>query len=172
MREREEESLTPAELELGEALSRLRPATTSLDPARIRWEAQRRRASRQVWWWRGIAAALAFALALSLLFRPQSKSVERLVYVTPSPRDLHDARPVVGEVPAGEPVALPASAVMEGGDYLAVRGRVLAFGVRVLQPPPPAPEQVAAQQTPAPATKETGRTLLDWFNPLPRENRS
>lgn len=174
MREREEEPLTPGELELGEALARLKPAETSLDPARIRWEAQRRRAYRQVWWWRGIAAALAFALALSILFRPRSQTIEKLVYVTPGQSDSHDVRPAIADSFPNEPVTLPATAVLEGGDYLAVRGRVLAFGVRVLPPPPPAPAQVAAQQATeaAPAPRETGRTLLDWFNPLPRESRS
>lgn len=174
MREREEEPLTPGELELGEALARLKPAETSLDPARIRWEAQRRRASRQVWWWRGIAAALALALALSLLFRPQPRSIEKLVYITPARNHSHDVSPAAIDAYSSEPSPLPAPAVLEGGDYLAIRGRVLAFGVRVLPLPPPAPAPVNAQQTSeaAPAPAEAGRTLLDWFNPLPRENRS
>ena len=174
MREREEEPLTPAESELSETLSRLKPAATSLDPARIRWEAQRRRAARQVWWWRGIAAALALALVLSLLFRPQPRTLEKVVYVTPVRNDSRDRALTVAEVAPREPAVLPAAAVLEGGDYLAVRGRVLAFGVRVLPPPPPAPTNAAAPQATeaAPAPTETGRTLLDWFNPLPRENRS
>jgi hypothetical protein len=174
MREREEEPLTPGELELGEALARLRPAATAIDPIRIRWEAQRRRAARQIWWWRGIAAALALALSLSLLFRPQPKTIQRLVYLSPSPAEAHSVVPTIDHRAAQEPLALPATAVLEGGDYLAVRDRVLAFGVRVLPPPPPAPSQVLAQQPTeaAPARDETGRTLLDWFNPLPHEGRS
>ena len=175
MREPEEEPLTRAELELGEALARLKPAATSLNPSGIRLEAQRRRVRRDVWLWRGIAAALALALTLSILFRPRPRTIERLVYVhQPAQTDpfaVTAMAPGIGP----EPVTIPAAAVREDGDYLAVRSRVVAFGVRVLPPPAPAPSPDSTRETapsvPAPAPART-RTLLDWLDPLPREGRS
>ncbi|HEY2586066.1 MAG TPA: hypothetical protein VGI81_09925, partial [Tepidisphaeraceae bacterium] len=100
--------------------------------------------------------------------------VEKRVYVTPAHDNARDVRSAVVEASQNVPVTPPAAAVLDGGDYLAVRGRVLAFGVRVLPPPPPAPAQAAVQRATeaTPARGETERTLLDWFNPLPRENRS
>jgi hypothetical protein len=174
MREPEEDPLTSAERELGQALSRLNPAATALDPAHILWEAQRRRAGRQVRWWRGIAAALALALVLSLLLRPQPRAVEKVVYVSPSPGDSRLGTARVDRVAAQEAGPLPATAVLEGGDYLAVRGRVLAFGVRALPPPPASPPRLLDQRPTdaAPARREDGRSLLDWFNPLSHEGRS
>ena len=173
MREPEEEPLTRSELELGEALARLKPAATSLDPNRIRLEAQRRRDRRDVWLWRGIAAALALALMLSILFHPRPRTIERLVYVSQPARTDRLVATTMAPGIGPEPMTIPAAAVREDGDYLAVRSRVVAFGVRVLPPPAPAPSPDSTRETttnvPAPAP---ARTLLDWLDPLPREGRS
>lgn len=174
MREHEEEPLTGSERELGETLARLRAARTTLDPAHILREAHRRRAGRQLLWWRGIAAALALALVLSLVLPQQPRTVEKIVYVSSSPTDSGAVPTRVDRVVAQEAGPLPADAVLEGGDYLAVRGRVLAFGVRALPPPPASPSRLIEQRptdTP-PARREGGRSLLEWLNPLSNEGRS
>ncbi|HWE05900.1 MAG TPA: hypothetical protein VG274_04280 [Rhizomicrobium sp.] len=131
----EEDALNTEERETLAAVARFKPATIRLNPFRIRSEAQRRRAKRQVWLWRGIAAALAAGLIVSWIWRPGSAIREHVVYVRlPAPAIAPET-------------ALPRSATTEieprmtpplGDDYLAVRDRVLAFGIDALRPHGPA----------------------------------
>ncbi|HWE07278.1 MAG TPA: hypothetical protein VG274_11255 [Rhizomicrobium sp.] len=131
----EEDALNAAERETVAAIARFKPATIRIDLFRIRSEAQRRRAKRQVWLWRGIAAALAAGLALSWIWRPGSAVREHVIYVrSPAPAITPEASSPTFAATRIEP-RVPALA---SDDYLAVRDRVLAFGIDALRPHPPA----------------------------------
>ena len=132
---REEDELTESQRDTRDALSRMKLPTISLDVSRLRSEAQRRRAIRQVWRWRGIAAALAAGIVLTLVLQPRTTVVERVVYVrqTQSPVT---APPQTYSAPDPQETT-PLSA----DGYFALRSRVLAFGIDVLRPPPRAAGQ-------------------------------
>lgn len=137
---REEERLSETEREAQEALSALRPARPAFDASRLIFEATRRADRRQVWAWRGIAAALAAGLVLSMVLRPSPRVVEKSVYVQLLPHE--------SPQPTHSPVAtatLPEPEFFLGGgnDYLAMRDRVLALGIRSLPQPQPAAWPVA-----------------------------
>jgi hypothetical protein len=127
----EEDALNTEERETVEAIARFKPAAVRIDPFRIRLEAQRRRAKRQVWLWRGVAAALATGLILSWIWRPGSAVREHVVYVrSPAPAITRDTASPTFVTTRLEPRA----PVPVGDDYLAVRDRVLALGIDALSP--------------------------------------
>lgn len=148
---REEDALNPVERETLDALARFKPAGARLDVSLIRSEARQRQGARQLWRWRGIAAALAAGLILSWIWRPRPPIVERVIYV-------RDVQPV--SVPSPQPVAsVPqidpaAESTRPGDDYFALRSRVLAYGVGVLRPPTGSGRNGSAQPvlTAAPVT--------------------
>lgn len=156
---REEDALTEAERESAQSLARFKPAAARLDVSHIGFEAQRRRANRQVWRWRGIAAALAVGLILSWIWRPQATVRERVVYVRVSvPASAPDAR----SVPLATSGVEPPAGLRVGDEYLAVRDRILAFGVEALRPHEPSVRHVRpllipdASPLPEPATLAGG----------------
>jgi len=137
---REEERLNDGEREAEEALTALRPIRPAFEVSRLMFEAARRANQRQVWAWRGIAAALAGGLVLSLVFRSPARVVEKPVYVQSTPRE--------SPLPSPPRVATaslldPDVALRGGNDYLAVRDRVLALGIRSLPRAQPAAWPVA-----------------------------
>jgi hypothetical protein len=128
---REEERLNEMEREAEAALSALRPARPAFDVQRVAIEAARRSALRQVWLWRGIAAALGTGLVLALVLRPSPRTVEKYVYIPPPeavPQQVAQ-RPVRSEVAP----TIPFELLTRGGtDYLSIRDDVLVLGVRGL----------------------------------------
>lgn len=147
----EEDTLTASERETRDALSRVKLPRVALEVSQIRWEAQRRRAIHQVWRWRGIAAALAAGIVLTLIVRPKATVIERVVYVA-------QTEPSVSPSPQPPLVAKPqeASPPFPGDDYFALRRRVLALGIGVLRPPAHAGH--SARPRPVP-------TASPFFNP-------
>ncbi len=131
---REEERLSEGEREAEQALSALRAARPGFDVGRLAFEAARRANRRQVWAWRGIAAALAAGLVLSMVFRQSPRVVEKSVYVQVPSRE--SPRPTHSPV-ATATLPEPEFVLRGGNDYLAVRDRVLALGIRSLPQPQP-----------------------------------
>ena len=131
-----------------ELLGSLRPSRPGLTRDAVLMEAYRRSAHGQAWLWRGIAAALAAGLVLSVTIRPQPKTVQTVVYVPVAPAAV--PQPVESAAPPHLDELPPPSQ-----QYLALRHDVLAWGVAALPrtvtapatalptPPPPliAPEQ-------------------------------
>lgn len=130
----EDEPLSEDERILRRTLARLKPAAARLDLGTIRLEAQRRQSARQLRRWRGIAAALAAGLLLVLVLRTRPVAIQRIVYVHDSPvAGSSSPRPDVFASDDGTTMPTPL-----GEDYFSVRSRVLAYGVGVLRPNPPA----------------------------------
>src|SRR5690349_5624762 len=126
---REEERLSDGERETEEALSALRPTRPPFEVSRLIFEATRRADRRQLWAWRGIAAALAGGLVLALLLRPAPRLIEKPVYVQVPTH----ASPQPSPPPVATATLLEPNVVLRGGnDYIAVRDRVLALGIRSL----------------------------------------
>ena len=150
----EENSATAA------GLSQLRPVRPRFDAGGIAARASHRRSRHELWAWRGVAAALAAALMLSLLLRPVPRMVTHEVYVTPLPAV---AEPSGMEYPAPRSQAF--SDLRPGDDYLAVRNRVLALGVQALRPPAVAPE-------PPPRAESHEELLLNDLDPFRHGVRS
>jgi hypothetical protein len=152
---REEDALNPVERETLAALARFGPAGARLDISLIRSEAGRRQGARQLWRWRGIAAALAAGLILSWIWRSRPPIVERVIYV-------RDVQPV--HIPSPQPAAsVPhvdptAESTRPGDDYFALRSRVLAYGVGVLRPATGSGRNGLAQPVPT-AAPVTGYDL-------------
>ena len=143
---RGEPQCSPSEREAELALSALRPARPGFDVGQLTFEAARRASGKEVWAWRGIAAALAAGLVLSMLLRPSPRVVEKPVYVqVPSHESPQPTHSPVATATLPEP-----EFVLRGGnDYLALRDRVLALGIRSLpQPQPPAGSVVPALSAP------------------------
>jgi hypothetical protein len=147
---RQEERLSDMEREAEEALSALRPTRPAFDGSRLMFEAARRASRKQVWAWRGIAAALAGGLVLALLLRPSPQLIEKPVYVDRSATDA--ARPTQPPL-AAAPWQQPEMAVRTGNDYVAMRDRVLAYGVGSLPRPQAPPGAVMPTLSDAPADR-------------------
>ena len=162
------ERLSTADAATAAGLSQLQPARLPFDVRVIAIEATRRQVRRQLWAWRGVAAALAAGLLLSLMLRPSPQTVTRKVYVTAPPAVV--AQPAM-DWPAPRPQPFPD--LRPGDDYLAVRNRVLALGVQVLRPPPPG----AAPAAPLSAFDLSphggrGQPLFDSLNAFRHGDRS
>lgn len=98
------DDLNPADRELEAALMSLKPSPATLDSADALFEAGRRAAGRstgrQLWAWRGLSAAMAVALAVVSLHRPEPSVIEReklIVQAPPTPPQAIAALPPVAE---------------------------------------------------------------------------
>jgi hypothetical protein len=130
----EQDPITPEEAELHEVLCRLKPKSPPFDLSRIALVAQQRQ-WRQIWRWRGIAAFLAAGIVVSSLLR----GGPRVVYVQrPEP-----AANVQVAIAQASPLPELPPLILEGDNYLALRSRVMVFGLRALRSPsgPPAPQE-------------------------------
>lgn len=146
----DERSLNAEDREAAELLGSLRPSRPGLSRDAVLLETYRRAARRQAWLWRGVAAALAAGLVLSVALRPQPKTVQTVVYVpiapaAVAPQIASAAPPHLDELP-------PASQ-----QYLALRHDVLAWGMAALPrtaaapataAPTPPPPLIAPEQSP------------------------
>lgn len=163
----DERPLNAEERELAEAMAGLRPTRPGLTRDGILLETYRRAGRRQAWLWRGVAAALAAGLVLSIVLRPPPKTVEKVVYVPTVPAS--DAAPVAS---ATSPPRTYEPAPPTSEHYLALRHDVLAWGMsglpRTTTPRPTAPTPAAA---PMVAPGEPG-TLYDLLKPFGIGGRS
>lgn len=127
---REEERLSETEREAEAALFALRPARPAIDLQRIAIEAARRSALRQVWAWRGIAAALGAGLVLVLVLRPGPRAFEKYVDVRPPEAAPHQ----IAQRSSSEVARTPAFELLRGtaSGYPAIRDHVLVLGAQGL----------------------------------------
>lgn len=164
-----EQRLTDEDQAMAEALAQLRPKPTHLDAWLIASQAIDRSSRRGLIIWRGIAAALALGLVMSLLLRPQPRTVKQLVYIDRPQPVVH--APEAAPPPPREPIP----DLEPGDDYLSVRSRVLALGVEVLRPPVPVAARfppMRALDMPSDSRPVHSESLLDSFNPFRRGERS
>jgi len=158
-----EAQLPAAEREMAATLASLRPASPSGADAWVERALAGpvvRSSGRQLWVWRGIAAALAVGLGGALLLRPEPRVVERVVVREVAVRETVPTPPIemeqlTGAAPAraGWPARVladlfggPVAGVVEAPDsdradesYVALRARVVERGVDVLRPAAGAP---------------------------------
>jgi hypothetical protein len=151
---RDERRLNAEERELAETMARLRPIRPGLSRDAILLETYRRAARRQAWLWRGVAAALAAGLALSVVLRPPPRTVEKVVYVQPKPTS---QEPPAESMPLSTRIDEPPPPASQ--PYLALRYDVLAWGMtalprgspaRAVAPPAALPSMLAPEQSTPP----------------------
>jgi len=174
----DEPRLTEQDRDLELTLGRLRPARGQLHTPKVLLEAVRRAKQREVWLWRGVAAALGAGLVLALLLRPTPPTREKVVLIptppmpTPQPK-LHEPPAAVEPRPITEPDSDLAATM--GDDYLTLRNRVLALGLRGLPPPPewaPPPHSEQAGSSAAIVPSPEPDSLLNRFRPFAHGVRS
>ena len=155
----DERSLTPEDREMAETLSSLRPTPPRLTRDAVLLETYRRAGRRQTWLWRGIAAALAAGLVLSLVFRPQSRTTEKVVYV-PRPMTVAES-----ESPATVESTRSSfqSAESAPGGYLALRHDVLAWGPAALPHVPAATSGKIPQPERLVSPTQSSSTIFDFL---------
>jgi hypothetical protein len=135
----EQQRLDAEERDVERLLGGLKPVSLPhhLSAARVLIESQRRQGRYQLWVWRGVAAALGAGLVLSMTLRPQSKTIEKIVYVSPAAESSQTPLPPSMKV---TPAQRLADADGSGGDdYLSLRDRVFVLGLEALPAPAPAP---------------------------------
>lgn len=110
--------LTPAERELEAAMSRLRPAGSTLDPLQVAFDAGKASAARSLRTWRIASVALLFGVIGALVFPAQD------------PRDV--------ELVRSAPAQMQGAHDMQLASYLSLRNDVLERGVSVLPDVTPA----------------------------------
>ena len=155
----DERSLTPEDRETAEAMGLLRPARPQLTRDAVLLETYRLAGRRQTRLWRGIAAALAAGLVLSLQFRPPPKTTERVVYLR-NPTTVAEPEPLV-TVESPRPSFQSTDSPPTG--YLALRHDVLAWGPAALPHAPAA----APAKTPQPerlVSPNQSPTILDFLS--------
>lgn len=180
----DEEELNPDEVEIATLLSRLVPLRPEVNAQEILLEGCTRKGRQEVWLWRGIAAALAAGLALALLLRPPPRSIQKVVYLPPeggaqpaaavshsvAPRDQPQPSPQIVLPSSGAMTGDAPAPRMSGNNYIAVRNRILTFGLRGL----PAPRAWAPPRYPLgmPAASSGAResqSVFDQFSPFSQE---
>jgi len=132
--------LTDDEREAEALLGRLRAAPPpNLTASRVLIEAERRRGRRQLWAWRGVAAALGAGLVLELTLRHSPRAEPAAVPANITVSEVRTTLPHVKPRHFSADLAL-----LTGDDYIATRNRSVAFGVRPLLAPPSSEPQAAA----------------------------
>ena len=126
-----EQRLNPEDAQVERALSALRPLTPAFAVDSIATFAELRSGRRELRLWRGVAAALAAGLVISLVLRPSPRTVEKFVYLRPT--GPAGSYPAVAPGPVPDPKRAEPMLVLSGDDYLSVRSRVLVFGLQTLR---------------------------------------
>jgi len=162
--------LTPEESDFEAALGALMPLRPDLEVRKIWMEAQRRKWRAQVLVWRGVAAVLAAGLIVSLLLRGHDNPASvRPISIEPGRQVNQPVAPQVTPAPARQ--SLPV--VLSGDDYLALRSRVVAFGIDALPQATPATGTFAPiRPLELPADSSQPHTTINIFGPLWRGGRS
>ena len=154
----DEKPVNPEDREFEQALASIRPVRPALTRDQVLMETYRRAARRQAWLWRGIAAALAAGLALSLLVRPAPRRIERVVYQPPPAT-------VIQPLAAGDGGMAAADMPRVSGGYLTLRQDVLAYGLAALtRSAPAAPPAWAGDVLPPPPRPMSVFDLLNILN--------
>jgi hypothetical protein len=156
----EQERLSDEERQVHELLQKLRPVHSRFSAFEVLLETERRRSSRQLWEWRGIAACLALGLSAALLLRPNTSATRPDAQYTRA-----DQRPASSmQEPTPPPILNVDTTSLTGSGYVASRNRVLLLGLSSL----PAPAPSAALQ--APSTPHAGSlgasSFLKFVGPL------
>ena len=122
------EGLTPADVELQQALSGLRPATSSIDRDRMMFLAGQASARRGGRLWQSLAAMLALALGLSVLMQFQPSPQPGQVAVV-------DERAIVPAVEPAELEPFDWEGARAYASYVRLRNTVLVNGLDALPEP-------------------------------------
>lgn len=158
------DSLSPAERELAAALARLQPtppatiATDVVSLALARHQAASRAARRQAWLWRGISAALAAGLAISVMPRFAAYVPGPIAERPPGANTLKVQTRRIE--PASQLVDPPIQdpSIDQSTNYFAVRDRVIVRGISAL-----AEDQKESARPDAAASNESHESSMRTF---------
>jgi len=131
----EDLALDEQDRQIEQSLVAFRPSASRFTAASIRTRAALKDQQRQVWWWRGISAALAASLAVVLWPHSHHPTTtlpsERVVYVAVPNPPSSSAQMTLASYPGGREI----TRFSDGNEYLAVRQRVIGRGMSGLISP-------------------------------------